>query len=74
MCLAIPMQVIKIEANGFAQVKVGGVNRRINVEMSPGLKLGDYVMVHAGFAIEKVDPVEARRTLELFREVSGDKG
>jgi len=68
MCLAIPMQIVRIEG-GFADAKVNNLKRRINVEMLAGVKVGDFVMVHAGFAIQKLDPKEAGKTLEAINEI-----
>ncbi|MCM8782870.1 MAG: HypC/HybG/HupF family hydrogenase formation chaperone [Candidatus Omnitrophica bacterium] len=63
MCLAIPMQIKRIEGD-FALVEAAGLKRRINIQLITGLKVGDYVMVHAGFAIEKIKPKDAERTLK----------
>ncbi len=68
MCLAIPMQVKKIKGD-FAEVETGRLRRQINIQMLPQLNLGDYVIVHAGFAIGKVNPEMARQTLELIDEI-----
>lgn len=68
MCLAIPMKVRKINAD-FAEVESGRLLRNINIQMLPGLKPGDYVLVHAGFAIQKVDPERAKETLKLIDEI-----
>ena len=68
MCLAIPMKVKKIEGN-FAEVESGRLSRRINIQMLPSVKIGDYVLVHAGFAIERLDPEKARQTLSLIDEI-----
>jgi hydrogenase expression/formation protein HypC len=57
---------IKQIKDEFAEVESGRLIRTINVQMLPGLKKGDYVLVHAGFAIEKIDPQRARETLELW--------
>jgi len=54
---------------GFARVESGGLSRLINIEMLAGVKVGDYVLVHAGFAIEKVDDEKARKTLKLLDEI-----
>lgn len=69
MCLAIPMQVVKIDKE-MAEVKAGGLRRRINIQMVLPVKVGDYVLVHAGFAIQKVDPKQARQTLRFWDEIS----
>jgi hydrogenase expression/formation protein HypC len=68
MCLAIPMQLTEISGDrGVAEA--GGVRREVGLQLLDGLKIGDYVLVHAGFAIQKVDEEEARKTLDLFREL-----
>lgn len=67
MCLAIPMKIKEIK-NEFARVEAGGFARTINIQMLPNVKAGDYVLVHAGFAIEKIDPEKARETLSLLDE------
>jgi len=68
MCLAVPMKIITIE--GFsAMVEAGGVSREINLRLLEGAQVGDYVLVHAGFAIEKIDEQEAKETLELMQQI-----
>ena len=68
MCLGIPMKVVKIEG-ALGVVAAGGLRRKINLSFMSGLKTGDYVLVHAGFAIEKVNEKEARKTLKMLRDV-----
>ena len=68
MCLGIPMKIKKIEGH-FAIVEASRLLRRINIELLPGVKLGDYVIVHAGFAIQKVDKIAAEQTLNIFNEI-----
>jgi len=65
MCLAIPA-LIKEIANGVAEVEIGGVTRSASLVLTPDAKLGDYVLLHAGYAISIVDEEEARETLKLF--------
>ena len=67
MCLAIPLKIKSIKGR-FAQVEAGRLTRSANIEMVPGLKKGDYVLVHAGFAIQKVDPDKAKETLRLIQQ------
>jgi len=68
MCLAVPMKIITIE--GFsAIVEAGGVSREINLRLLEDSQVGDYVLVHAGFAIEKIDEQEAKETLELMQQI-----
>ena len=68
MCLAIPMKVIERE-HERGKVEQGGVIREVSFVMLPDIALGDYVLVHAGFAIERLDEQEAQSTLELLRDV-----
>ena len=72
MCLAIPGQIEEIyEDHGLrmARASFGGTVRKVCIEHVPEAGLGDYVLVHVGFAISTVDPEEARRTLELLKEL-----
>jgi hydrogenase expression/formation protein HypC len=68
MCLAIPALVRSIE-DAEAEVEMGGVIRRASVLLTPEVKVGDYVLLHAGYAINRIDEEEARETLRLFREM-----
>ena len=68
MCLAIPMKIKKIDGQ-FAKVESGRLIRTINIQMLPHVKEGDYVIVHAGFALEKIDPKKAKETLRLIDEI-----
>ena len=68
MCLAVPMKIREIK-EGFARVESVGLSRLVNIEMLAGVKVGDYVLVHAGFAIQKVDAEKARKTLKLLDEI-----
>ena len=66
MCLAIPMKVVEIEGD-TAVVEQEGVSRKARIDFLDGIQLGDYVLVHAGIAIERVRPDEAEETLRLIR-------
>ncbi len=68
MCLAIPMKIKKIQGE-FAEVETGRLSRTINIQMLSQARVGDYVFVHAGFAIERLDPDKARETLKLINEI-----
>ena len=68
MCLAIPMKIKSIDG-GFAKVATGRLTRTINIQMLPGIKIGEYVLVHAGFAIEKIDSKKAEKTLRFISEI-----
>ena len=68
MCLAIPLKLTKKEeVKGW--VEIGSTKREVNLIFLPEVKVGDYVLVHAGFAISKVDEKEARELLELLSNV-----
>lgn len=67
MCLAVPAHVI--EADGeFATVDLAGVKMKVCISLVDDVEIGDFVIVHAGFAITKLDLAEAEETLRLFRE------
>ncbi len=68
MCLAIPMKIKHIEGE-MAQVEAGRLLRKINIQMLSDIRVGDYVLVHAGFAIQKLDPKGAKETLKLLDEI-----
>jgi hydrogenase expression/formation protein HypC len=67
MCLAIPSKITKIE-NNMATIDVDGVRREASLLLLEDAQVGDYVIVHAGFAIQKLDEAAARETLDLLRE------
>ncbi len=69
MCLAIPAKVTKIDAN-MAKIGVGGVTRSVSLMLVTDVAVGDYIIVHAGFAINKVDPEDAQESLRLLRELA----
>lgn len=73
MCLAIPGKIVEIvdEDNSIAKVEVGGVKRNINIGMlgKEEARVGDYVLIHVGFAMSKVDEKEAEETLRVLQEI-----
>lgn len=66
MCLAVPMKVRQIQKKDTAVVEFGTIERNVNIQLLDGVKPGDYLVVHAGVAIEKLDREEAERMLELL--------
>jgi hydrogenase expression/formation protein HypC len=68
MCLGIPAQIIEIEGD-TATVSYGSLTGYASVALVPDVNIGDYVIIHAGFAIETVEPSEAKETLRLLREI-----
>jgi hydrogenase expression/formation protein HypC len=69
MCLAIPSKIIKIE-NGMATIDVDGVTREASLLLLEDAGIGDYVIVHAGFAIHKIDEAAALETLQFLKEAA----
>lgn len=70
MCLAIPAQIEQLTADNSAVVNLGGVRKKISLALVEEVAAGDYVIVHAGFALQKLDEAEALRTLALFAELA----
>jgi hydrogenase expression/formation protein HypC len=68
MCLAIPARVVDLPEDGVALVDVGGVQKRISLALVDTVACGDYVIVHVGYALARLDPAEAQRTLETFAQ------
>ena len=70
MCLAIPTQITTIDDNQMATVVLGGVERQISLVMTPEAQVGDYVLVHTGYAITIMSQEEAEASLEAFAELA----
>jgi hydrogenase expression/formation protein HypC len=70
MCLAIPARVAEILEGDQAVVDLGGVRKDVSLALVDGVQVGDYVIVHVGYALNKLDPDEAERTLALFAEMA----
>lgn len=71
MCLAIPMKIISIRPDGCTGcAEYDGIERDVNLSLIDKPQLGEYVIIHAGFAIEKFNTEEAEKQLELFRELA----
>ncbi len=69
MCLAIPMKIIRIK-NNTAYAEVGGVEYQANIDLLKEVDIGDYIIVHAGFAIEKLDEQTAQESLDIWKEIA----
>lgn len=70
MCLAIPAQVMELLDDGMARIDMGGVSKAISVALVDDVAIGDFVVVHVGYALSKIDADEAERTLTLLREAA----
>jgi len=71
MCLAIPALVVKRLEGDDALIDLGGVRKSVSLALVPDAAEGDYVIVHVGYAISRLDPDEAQKTLALFAELDG---
>ena len=72
MCLAVPALVVERVEGDEAVIDAGGVRKRVSLALVPEAIVGDYVIVHAGFAISRLDQDEARETLALFAQMQGE--
>ena len=70
MCLALPARIVELLDGDQCRVELGGVRKEISLALIDGAAVGDYVIVHVGYALNKLDPDEAARTLQLFAEIS----
>jgi hydrogenase expression/formation protein HypC len=71
MCHAIPAQVVSIDSESdMAKVSLDGVLKDVSVTLVDDIQIGDYVLVHVGFALNKISPEEAEKTLELFAQLN----
>jgi hydrogenase expression/formation protein HypC len=69
MCLAVPVKVVSIEGND-ADVEIGGVKRRVSIVLTPEARVGDYVLLHTGYAINVINEAEAQETLKILEEMA----
>ncbi|MFD2642814.1 HypC/HybG/HupF family hydrogenase formation chaperone [Pseudomonas japonica] len=69
MCLAIPARVVELRDDDQALVDLGGIRKEISLALVSGVQLGDYVIVHVGYALGLIDPEEAQRTLDIFKQL-----
>ena len=74
MCLAIPARVVELLPGQQAVVDLSDVRKQVSIALVDDAQLGDYVIVHVGYAIGKIDPEEAERTLALFAELASAQG
>jgi len=68
MCLAIPARVVELQGNDTAIVDLGGVRKDVSLALVEGVEVGDYVIVHVGYALARLDPEEAEKTLAVMAE------
>jgi hydrogenase expression/formation protein HypC len=70
MCLALPARVVELLSGNRAVVDLGGVRKEVSIDLVDDAQVDDYVIIHVGYAIGKIDPEEAQRTLALFAELA----
>jgi len=70
MCLAVPMKIVSVGSDGTGVAEVSGARHEVRLELVEDAAVGDYVIVHAGYAIEKLDRAEAEERLALFAEMA----
>lgn len=71
MCLAIPVRVVRLVVPDAALVDIGGTLKEVSLALVKGVQVGDYVVLHVGYALTRLDPAEAERTLALLAEIPG---
>lgn len=69
MCLAIPARIVEMLDNDMATVDVGGVRKDVSLSLVSGVNVGEYVIVHVGYALARLDPEEAEKTLRMFADL-----
>jgi hydrogenase expression/formation protein HypC len=74
MCLAVPARVVALLGDQWVETEVGGIKSRVSVALLEEVALGDYLIVHAGFAITRLDVAEAEKSLALFAEIAARLG
>ncbi len=70
MCLAIPIRVEALLPDDMARVTLSGVSKLVSIALLEGVRIGDYLLIHVGYALARLDPDEAERTLALMREAA----
>lgn len=74
MCLALPARIVEIREQDIGIVDLGGVRKEVSLALVDDLQVDDYVIVHVGYALSKLDPEEAERTLRIFAEMESMPG
>ena len=69
MCLAVPMKVLKIDGD-FGDAELGGIIKEVSLSLIDDIKVGDYVLVHAGYAIQKIDENDAIETISFLKKLN----
>lgn len=67
MCLSVPARVVEVHDRHWATVDVAGTSKRVSIDLIEDVRVDDFVLLHVGFALEKIDKEEAERTLDIFQ-------
>lgn len=70
MCLAVPGKIVKVLPGGNALADLGGIEKAVNVSLIEDSKVGDWIIIHVGFALQRIDEAEAKKTLALLAEAA----
>ena len=71
MCVAVPAEIVEIKEFDVAVIDIGGARKNVSLMLIDGVEVRDFVLVHAGFAIDKIDEQEAQTTMALLEELAG---
>ncbi|MBZ7981900.1 HypC/HybG/HupF family hydrogenase formation chaperone [Campylobacter sp. RM12640] len=75
MCLSIPSKVLSVDENNFAMVDTLGIKRGVSLDLIPEqVNVGDFVLIHVGFAMQKIDEAAAKESLELYKQIADEIG
>lgn len=69
MCVAFPMKVIELIDNNYAICEYEGIRRKVRIDLLKDVNIGDYVLIHVGFAIQKIDVEDAQKTIQIYKEL-----
>lgn len=73
MCLALPARIVAIDQHGFATADLGGVKKRVSLALLDDVAVDDYVILHVGYALARLDRIEAEATLQLFAALAASQ-
>ena len=74
MCLAVPSKVVELRANSMAMIEMQGLRKEVSIELVPEVQVGDYVLVHVGYALSKMDEESAIASIEALKELEASHG
>ncbi|MCS7230909.1 MAG: HypC/HybG/HupF family hydrogenase formation chaperone [Elusimicrobiota bacterium] len=69
MCVAFPMKVIELIDNNYAICEYEGIRKKVRIDLLKDVNIGDYVLIHVGFAIQKINVEDAQKTIKVYKEI-----